>query len=146
MIGMNISLDSAELREILVSHHPNCPCFKNDVVVVFGRRICAGCVFAYPTALLTLFLLKPTGIESVYLAIALAAASQLRRFIRNKVSGLFFRGLAGVALGFGLGGLIYSINTNNIGLVLLLILSAGVYAAARMHSMKKRLMAHRCNI
>jgi hypothetical protein len=60
---MRVSLSPQEFKELLLSHHPNLPCFNDDVIIIFGRRICAGCLLGYPPAFSVLILLQPSGIE-----------------------------------------------------------------------------------
>jgi len=133
---MKISLSPKDFKEILLSHHPNKPCFNDDVVILFGKRICAGCLFAYPTALLTWFFLRPEGYEAIVISIFLAIISQGRRIISNRYVNFFFRFIAGISLGFGIGGLIWGISTFNIFAISLIILSGIVYAFIKYRSMR----------
>jgi hypothetical protein len=136
---MNISLSPKDFRELLLSHHPDLPCFNDDVVVLFNRRICAGCLFAYPTALIVFFVLRPEGIESIFFALIFAALSQLRRLTKNALVRHFFRIIAGIALGFGIGGGYWAVTTGNWVLVLALASGACVYALLKARSMKQHL-------
>jgi hypothetical protein len=136
---MKISLSPADFKELLLSHHPNLPCFNDDVVVLFNRRICAGCLLAYPTALVILFVFRPTGIESIVIALLLAITSQLRRLTKNSGIQNFFRLVAGIALGFGIGGGYWAVINEQWILVLLLVSGAGVYTLLKARSMKHQL-------
>ncbi|MBN1540182.1 MAG: hypothetical protein JW939_08575 [Candidatus Thermoplasmatota archaeon] len=49
------------LAPFLLSHHPDCSFFDNDVFQVSGKRICLGCSIAYPTAVLLIILSIFTG-------------------------------------------------------------------------------------
>lgn len=135
---MKISLSPDEFKEILISHHPNDPIFNDDVILLFGKRVCAGCLFAYPTALITWILIRPQGFESIVIAILLAVISQTRRFIHEREINFLFRIVAGIALGFGFGGLLWALNTQNIFAILLLLISAGTYAVIKYHSMREK--------
>ena len=136
---MRVSLSPEEFKEILLSHHPDLPCFRDDVVIVFNRRICAGCLFAYPTALAVLILLGPFGFDSIIIAVLLAIVSQIRRFSKNRIIQNFFRMIAGVALGFGLGGGYWAIVNGQWFMVLLLVSGAGVYSLLKLYSIKRKL-------
>jgi uncharacterized membrane protein len=135
---MKISLSPAEFTELLLSHHPNKPCFNDDIIIIFRRRICAGCLFAYPTAFIIWLLFKHEGFESIVIAILLAIISQTRRFIHQREINFLFRIVAGIALGFGFGGLLWALNTHNVFAVLLITLSAVIYAVIKYHSMREK--------
>lgn len=132
-------MSPAEFGEILLSHHPDMPCFTDDVVILFNRRICAGCLFAYPTAFLVLVLFKPFYEFSILIALLLAVLSQTRRLIKNPVIQNFFRFVAGIALGFGLGGMYWAAVNNQWGMVFLLASGGGIYLLLRILSMKRRI-------
>ena len=136
---MRVSLSPEDFKEILLSHHPDLPCFRDDVVIVCNRRICAGCLFAYPTALAVLILLGPFGYESVIIAVLLALVSMFRRFSKNRIVQNFFRMVAGIALGFGLGGGYWAIVNGQWSMLLLLVSGAGVYSLVKLHSIKRKL-------
>jgi hypothetical protein len=136
---MRISLSPQEFRELLLSHHPDLPCFKNDVFVVFDRRICAGCLLGYPAALLVLLLLKPSGFESIVLSLAFAILSQFRRLSENVTLHHLGRIIAGVALGFGLGGAWWALVNGAWFAMFLLITGAGIYLVLRIRSIKRGL-------
>jgi len=133
---MRVSLSPQDFKELLLSHHPNRPCFNDDVVILFNRRICAGCLFAYPTALVILFALNPSGNDSIIIALLLAVLSQLRRFTKNQIIQNVFRLVAGIALGFGLGGGYWAIINGQWLMVLLLVFGAGVYTLLKAQSMR----------
>ena len=135
---MKISLSPDEFKEILISHHPNDPIFNDDVILLYGKRVCAGCLFAYPTAILTWYFLRPEGFVAIVVSILLAIISQCRRLINNRQINFFFRFIAGIALGFGFGSLLWALNTNNVCAILLLSISAGTYAVIKYHSMKEK--------
>lgn len=139
MHSMRVSLSPQEFRELLISHHPNLPCFTNDVIVVFNRRICAGCLLGYPAAILVLLLLKPSGFDSIFVSLALAIVSQFRKFSRNLTIQHFGRIVAGVALGFGLGGAWWALVNGEWFALLLLAAGAGIYLFIRVWSMKREL-------
>jgi len=127
-----------EFREILLSHHPDLPCFRDDVVILFNRRICAGCLFGYPIAFAILFLIQPFYEASIYIALIFALVSQARRWIQNPAIQNFFRMIAGIALGFGLGGMYWAVISNQWGMVVLLCAGGMTYLLARIISMKRR--------
>jgi hypothetical protein len=135
---MKISLSPDEFKETLISHHPNDPIFNDDVILLFGKRVCAGCLFAYPTALLTWYFLRPEGYVAIVVSIFLAIISQSRHFIHNRQINFFFRIIAGIAMGFGFGGLLWALNRHNIWAILLLLISAGTYAAIKYHTMRQK--------
>jgi hypothetical protein len=137
---LRISLSPHEFKELLLSHHPNLPCFDDDVIVLFNRRICAGCLLAYPIALGILLLFHPSGIESIFLALAFVVFSQIRRLSKNIIIQHFCRIIAGVALGFGIGGGYWAL-TNDLWLfAFLLILGAMGYMLSKACSMKNKLI------
>jgi hypothetical protein len=136
---MKVSLSPQDFKELLLSHHPNRPCFDNDVIILFGRRICAGCLFAYPTALAVLLIFNPFGMNSIFIALILAVISQFRRLTKNRVIQNFFRFIAGIALGFGLGGVYWAVINGQWFMVILLIIGAGLYALLKVQSMKRKL-------
>lgn len=136
---MKASLSPKEFQELLLSHHPNNDCFKEDVAVLFGRRICAGCLLAYPVAVIAFFVLNPTGWQSVFMAIGLSALSQIRRLTKNKPIGFLFRAVAGIGLGYGFGGFLWAVSTQNLIAISLLLLGAVVYALARIYYINKRI-------
>jgi hypothetical protein len=136
---MKVTLSPQDFRELLLSHHPNHRCFDDDVIVISGRRICAGCLFAYPTGLMIFFFLGPTGMTSIIIALLLAAVSQFRRLTKNHTIQNFFRFVAGIALGFGLGGGYWAAINGQWLLVILLISGAGLYGFLKVRSMKRKL-------
>lgn len=136
---MRVSLSPEEFKELLLSHHPDLPAFKNDVIVLFNRRICAGCLLGYPTALIVFVLLQPTGFVSILLSLLFALLSQLRRLSGNVVVQHFGRIVAGVALGFGLGGALWAFLNNEWLALLLLAAGAGIYLSLRALSIKREL-------
>jgi hypothetical protein len=136
---MKISLSPEDFKELLLSHHPRKPCFNDDVIVLFNRRICAGCLLAYPTALIVVVVLRPTGIESIFFALLLAVISQFRRLSKNPSVQNFFRLVAGIALGFGIGGGYWAVVNEQWFLVLVLASGACVYTLMKALSMKRHL-------
>jgi hypothetical protein len=137
---MKISLNPDEFKELLLSHHPNHPLFDNDVIHIGKYRICAGCLFGYPTAFFVLFVLKPDGPGSILIAIILALGSQVRRFTHNTGIKNLSRFVAGIALGFGIGGVLWAFNTRNFGIIVIISLSALLYASIRAYFFKKKLL------
>ncbi|MBN1390685.1 MAG: hypothetical protein JXA22_08605 [Candidatus Thermoplasmatota archaeon] len=49
------------LSPFLLSHHPDCSFFDQDIYRVFGKKICLGCSIAYPTAFLVIISSLLTG-------------------------------------------------------------------------------------
>jgi hypothetical protein len=136
---MRVSLSPQEFRELLLSHHPDLPAFRNDVIILGSRRICAGCLLGYPAAVATLVLLRPSGLESIAAAVALALASQLRKFSGNAAVQHIGRIVAGIALGFGLGGAWWAAITGAWPALMVLAAGAGIYFLIRVVSMKREL-------
>lgn len=136
-----MSLNPQEFKELLLSHHPNLPCFNDDVIILFKKRVCAGCLLAYPTALLVLLFLKPSGYESIFFALVFALLSQFRRFSQVLIIQHLCRIVAGIALGFGLGGGYWAFLNGQWFAVLLLILSGGIYVISKAYSIKKKLIS-----
>lgn len=136
---MKASLSPTEFRDLLLSHHPNHSCFNGDVVILFGKRICAGCLMAYPIAIIVFFVFAPNGWQSIFVAIGLSVFSQTRRLVRNKQITMLFRGIAGVGLGFGIGGLIWAINAKDWFALTLLCMGAIIYGLARTYFINKKL-------
>ena len=139
---MRMSLNPQEFKELLLSHHPNLPCFNDDVIILFNRRVCAGCLLAYPTALLVLIFLQPSGYESIFLALVFALISQLRRFTKVLLIQHLCRIVAGLALGFGLGGGYCAFINGHWIAILLLFLGAGIYIILKAYSMKIKLTSN----
>lgn len=136
---MKISLSPQEFCEILISHHPDHPVFDDDVVRIRGRRVCAGCMFAYPVAALTLILLQPTGFGAIIISIILAALSQIRQILQNRHAGFVLRIVAGIALGYGIGGFYWAVTVGNITAILLIIISGIGYGLIRYFAMRKEI-------
>ncbi|TFG02347.1 MAG: hypothetical protein EU542_05190 [Promethearchaeota archaeon] len=44
------------MKDLLLSHHPNCPKFDNHVIRIKNTRFCIGCFIGYPSAFLTILL------------------------------------------------------------------------------------------
>ena len=140
---MRMSLNPQEFKELLISHHPNRPCFDDDVIILFNRRVCAGCLLAYPTALIILIFLKPSGFESIFFALMFALLSQLRRLSKDLIIQNLCRVLAGIALGFGIGGGYWAITNGQWFAVLLLISGAGIYVLSKAYSIKTKLTSEK---
>lgn len=138
-----MSLNPQEFKELLLSHHPILPCFNDDVILLFKRRVCAGCLLAYPTALVVLILLKPSGYESIFFALVFALLSQLRRLSKNLIIQHLCRIVAGIALGFGLGGGYWAIINGQWLAVGVLVAGAGIYIISKAYSIKSKLMNER---
>jgi hypothetical protein len=136
---MRVSLSPQDFKELLLSHHPNRPCFNDDVIILFGRRVCAGCLFAYPIAFAILIFIRPSGLSSIIIALTIAVVSQFRRLTTNRVIQNIFRLIAGIALGFGLGGGYWAVINGQWFMVTILIFGAGVYALFKIQSMKRKL-------
>jgi hypothetical protein len=137
---MRVSLNPQEFKELLLSHHPNIPCFNDDVIILFNRRVCAGCLLAYPTAILVLLFLKPSGYESIFFALVFALLSQFRRLSKVLIIQHLCRIIAGIALGLGLGGVYWAFINGQWFAVLLLILGAGIYVISKAYSIKTKLI------
>jgi lysylphosphatidylglycerol synthetase-like protein (DUF2156 family) len=136
---MRVSLSPQDFKELVLSHHPDRPCFDRDVIILSGKRICAGCLFAYPTALALFFIIRPAGMSSIIIALLLAAVSQARRLTENRIIQNFFRLVAGIALGFGLGGGYWAVTSGQWFMVILLLCGAGLYALFKIQSMQRAL-------
>jgi len=136
---MRVSLSPQEFKELLLSHHPNLPCFNDNVIILFNRRICAGCLLAYPTALVVLILFHPFGSESIVIALVFALLSQFRRISKNLILQHFCRIVAGIALGFGIGGGYWALINDQWLAVIILIFGAGVYTLLKVYSIKTKL-------
>lgn len=136
---MRVSMSPEQFRELILSHHPDHPCFADDVIVLFNRRICAGCLLGYPAALIVLLLVRPSGYESIFLALVLALASQLRRLSDRTIVRHLGRLVAGVALGFGLGGGIWALVNGEWFGVGILAAGAAVYLFMKIRSVKRKL-------
>ena len=130
-----------EFKELLLSHHPNLPCFNDDVFIVFNRRICAGCVLAYPTALMVLIFLHPSGYESIFFSIVFAVLSQLRRLSKNRIIQHSCRIIAGIALGFGIGGGYWALVNGQWLAVIVLTSGAAGYTLLKAYSVRAKLLS-----
>ena len=137
--NIHLSMNPAEFKELLLSHHPNYPCFDDDIVKIFNKRICAGCLFGYPAAFLTIVLVHPSGIIGIFIALTLAAFSQMRRFTMNRYLKNGFRLIAGIALGFGLGSGYWAIITGQWAMVVLLAIGVCLYILFKLNSMRKKI-------
>lgn len=132
---------SSENKELLLSHHPNFPCFQDDVIILFNQRICAGCLLGYPTAFLVIVTSHPYGPLSIVVSLIFASLSQLRRlFNNNPLFGHYCRFLAGIAFGFGVGGFVWAARTGQWFMVVILVIGAGIYFVSRTYSIKLKLM------
>jgi hypothetical protein len=136
-----VSLSPGAFRELLLSHHPDLPCFEDEVIRICGRRVCAGCLLAYPTALLVILLLRPSGMESVVLALLFAGISQLRRLTGNIIIQHGCRALAGIALGFGIGGAFWAVMQGRWIVLCVLVAGGVIYAMAKAWSFHAKLVA-----
>ena len=137
--NIHVSMSPDEFRELLLSHHPNHPCFDGDVVRICNARICAGCFFGYPSAIITLLLFHPSGYSAILIALALAGFSQLRRVTTNRFIQNCFRIIAGIALGFGLGSGIWAIIEGQWTIIALLAIGGCAYILFKLNSMKKKM-------
>ena len=99
-----------ETSSLLLSHHPACGRFGHHVVRIMGRDVCMGCLFVYPSALVTmlvlLFLAPVVHLSYLHifaLGCALFAIAVARRAfwtgLRNKMAHMTFRIVLGVSLG-----------------------------------------------
>jgi hypothetical protein len=140
---MRISLSPQEFKELLLSHHPNLPCFQEDVIILFNRRICAGCLLAYPIAFLIVLIFHPFWEVSIAIALVFALLSQLRRVINNRTICHICRFLAGIALGFGIGGGFWAIANGQWRMILLLVIGTVIYLISKAYSIKSKLMNDR---
>ena len=102
---------------MLISHHPSCERFSHHVVKVGKHHVCMGCLFVYPSALVTilailmvrLYLVLPF-VQVVVLASVTFAIAVARRYLwkglRNKAVHLLFRLVLGVSLGCAVMGIV----------------------------------------
>jgi hypothetical protein len=109
------------------------------VIVIFNRRVCAGCLLAYPTALVVLILLQPSGYESIFFALLFALLSQLRRLSKDVIIQHLCRIVAGIALGFGVGGGYWAVINGQWFLVFVSITGAGLYVISKAYSITSKL-------
>jgi len=129
--------------DFLLSHHPNLPCFRDDVIILFNKRLCAGCLIGYPTAVFVCLLIHPYRPESIAFSLLFALLSQIRRFTHNPSMGHFFRFLAGIALGFGMGGFYWAIWHQQWNLILFLGIGAIFYLLSKAYSMKVKIIQYK---
>lgn len=52
VLNKKVDLSWDEFKELLISHHPNCKQFDDDVIRLFGHRVCEGCLLSYGGALI----------------------------------------------------------------------------------------------
>lgn len=137
---MRIFPISQKYKELLLSHHPDLPCFQDDVIIRFNRRICAGCLLGYPAAIITLMIFQPFWQEGIFLSLFFALISQTRRLSpRNRLLQHYCRILAGIALGFGFGGLVWAFAYQQWFWGALLVFGALFYFGMRIIIMKKKI-------
>jgi hypothetical protein len=92
------------LREpIVLAHHPLCGRFEEHVFVLRGRKVCRGCVTAYPaaiTALLAFLTLRPLAYDALFALSLLAFGLNLGRFLfsRSVLTDILFNALLGISL------------------------------------------------
>lgn len=92
------------LREpIVISHHPLCGRFDEHVFVLKGRRVCRGCITAYPVAivsLLALLALRPLPYDTLFIFSVAVFILNLGRFLarRSIVTDILFNSLLGISL------------------------------------------------
>lgn len=137
--NMRISLSPQEFHELLLSHHPDLPAFRDDVIVIAGRRICAGCLLGYPAALVTLALLHPSGWGSIAAAILISLLSQGRKLVQNAAVRHLGRVIAGIGLGCGLGGAYWAVTAGAWPALLVLAAGAAAYLAVRVVTIRHAL-------
>jgi hypothetical protein len=127
-------------KYFLLSHHPDLPCFRDDVIVLFNTKICAGCFFAYPTAIIIILLLHPFWSESIGISLFFALLSQLRRVFSNyPMFGNYCRFLGGVALGFGMCGFVWCVKYGQWLQIALLLTGAIIYSLLKILAMAKKI-------
>jgi len=98
---------------ILISHHPLCGRFNDHMIDLAGRKVCLGCLFVYPSMVVTLiFIAILTHFYTINYIISLEFAiitfliNLLRiKQIKNKIFSILLR----IDLGISLGLAIYTI-------------------------------------
>lgn len=92
----------------MLSHHPSCGRFGHHVVTIGRYDICMGCLFVYPTALVTMLILFSQRSNMSYLPLfalgcVLFFVAVARRLfwkgLRNKPVHAMFRMILGVSFG-----------------------------------------------
>ena len=132
-----------EFKELLLSHHPNLPYFQDDVIIIFNKRVCAGCLLAYPTAFFILIIFHPFWFVSIFISLIFAVLSQFRRIYKtNPYFNNYCRFLAGIAFGFGIGGEIWAIKTEHWIMCIFLGMGALLYFLSKFYVMNSILEKH----
>jgi uncharacterized membrane protein YidH (DUF202 family) len=101
------------IKPFILSHHPNCRYFENDVYNVGGRRLCIGCFTSYPIALLVVALwfldFIPFSWPTIILLGLIFGLVQLLSFTRftdNKSVKIFVKIFLGLGFGFFTSGIL----------------------------------------
>jgi fatty acid desaturase len=134
-----VSLGPDEFNELLLSHHPNMKCFDEDVLVIKGHRICLGCLTTWPLAIIVFCIFLPIYQNGIYFALIFFVISQFRKLFKKKKIQIFFRLFSGLAVGFGLGGLIWAVNNNQFFLIILLLIGVILNEILRVNKFIKKM-------
>ena len=99
---------------IIISHHPACERFKEHRINIRGTDVCRGCLFVYPTLVITLILLNLLWVPSflpfwgyMLLAFIFFSLNLLRKILH--VKGSRSHNLSRISLGLAFGFSITSI-------------------------------------
>ena len=95
-----------------MAHHPDCERFEDHVVRIRGTRVCMGCLFTYPPAIVlvaAVLLLRPAFLPGYHVLFALTCLIFCLLLLRKvlfkkpleKSWGIFFRLIRGMGLGLG---------------------------------------------
>ena len=88
---------------IVLSHHPLCGRFDNHVFEIKGRKVCRGCITAYPVAIISLIIIlifRPFSYDILFISSVVAFIINLGRFLikRNVATDIIFNSLLGISL------------------------------------------------
>ena len=131
----------------ILSHHPHCVKYKNDVFHIGKSRICRGCFITYPTAIAIIFYSFFTGIYEIYpwySFLTIGVFLGLFEFFSLWGMLMKFRDIIKFLLGLGVGLVIVGIFSMPVGLCqsflifFVLFILAGLFHRKRIVKVEKK--------
>jgi len=121
--------EEIDKEPFLLSHHPRCEKYESHVVEIKGYKVCMGCLFTYPSALITILIANLLYFTNLYdfrilfyLGLAFFGIALIRKFFLNdrnlsKKVHILFRIILGVSLGFEISAIEYASGTARLFLI-----------------------------
>lgn len=108
---------AVQKEPFILSHHPSCEKFSHHMVDFRGYKLCMGCFFTYPAAILTIIILYLPPFRDLFdhtqlfgLAIVFLSLNVARKLIlKDRISKnlhILFRNFLGICLGLVVMGLL----------------------------------------